>query len=59
MCAMGEWAAVMAFTATYNIQDSKVINDVAMEISHADFASPADLRQGIVKAFDKHGIHMV
>mgnify|MGYP000054621500 FL=1 len=56
---MGEWAAVMAFAATYNIQDSKVINDVAMEISHADFASPADLRQGIVKAFDKHGIHMV
>ena len=59
MCSMGEWAAVMAFAAAYNVKDSETINKVAMDISHSNFCSPADLRQGIVKAFDNYGIRMV
>ena len=56
---MGEWAAVMAYAATYNIRDAEVINAVALEIGNKPFATPAALQAGIVKAFDKHGIHMV
>ena len=59
MCKMGEWAAVMAYAATYNIRDAEVINAVALEIGNKPLATPAALQAGIVKAFDKHGIHMV
>ena len=59
MCQMGEWAAVMAFASTYNIQDGKMINDVALNIGGRTYPTPAALRTEIIKEFAKHGIRMV
>ena len=61
MCNNAIYATILAYAVSYGVRDRNIINAVADEMTAYDrhYWNINQMQSGVIRAFERHGIHMV